>query len=225
MTERTGGSDVGASTTVARARRGRAVAALGRQVVLPRWPTRTLALTLARPEGAPAGTRGLAMFLVPKRLPDGSKNAWTDQPAEGQARLALDGHRRGDLRGRGRLRGGRARRGLQADDGDGERLAALERDAGGRPHAARACSSRSCTRAQRVAFGRPLVELPLLRSNLLAMLLDAEAAASVILNGAALLDRRDAGARRARARSSRVVDAARQVLDHARARATWPPRP
>src|SRR4029077_8217682 len=36
-----------------------------------------LALTLARPDGAPAGTRGLAMFLVPKRLPDGSKNAWT----------------------------------------------------------------------------------------------------------------------------------------------------
>ena len=36
-----------------------------------------LALTLARPEGAPEGTRGLAMFLVPKHLPDGSKNAWT----------------------------------------------------------------------------------------------------------------------------------------------------
>jgi len=52
---------------------------------------------------------------------------------------------------------------------------------------------------QRVAFGRPLVELPLLRSNLLSMLLDAEAAASVILNGAALLDRRDAGSAEARA--------------------------
>src|SRR4029453_3072992 len=36
-----------------------------------------VALTLARPEGAPEGTRGLGMFLVPKRLPDGSKNAWT----------------------------------------------------------------------------------------------------------------------------------------------------
>ena len=52
---------------------------------------------------------------------------------------------------------------------------------------------------QRVAFGRPLAELPLLRSNLLSMLLDAEAAASVILNGAALLDRREAGAADARA--------------------------
>jgi hypothetical protein len=52
---------------------------------------------------------------------------------------------------------------------------------------------------QRVAFGRPLIELPLLRSNLLGMLLDTEAAASVILNGAALLDRRDAGEGEARA--------------------------
>jgi hypothetical protein len=50
-----------------------------------------------------------------------------------------------------------------------------------------------------VAFGRPLVELPLLRSNLLGMLLDTEAAASVILNGAALLDRREAGDGSARA--------------------------
>jgi hypothetical protein len=51
---------------------------------------------------------------------------------------------------------------------------------------------------QRVAFGRRLAELPLLRSNLLSMLLDAEAAASVILNGAALLDQREVGAADAR---------------------------
>ncbi|HET8532270.1 MAG TPA: acyl-CoA dehydrogenase family protein, partial [Methylomirabilota bacterium] len=52
---------------------------------------------------------------------------------------------------------------------------------------------------QRIAFGHPLIELPLLRSNLLSMLLDAEAAASVILNGAALLDRREGGSAEARA--------------------------
>jgi len=50
--------------------------------VFPRGSTRPAVdvrfttLTLARPEGAPAGTRGLAMFLVPKRLPDGAKNGW-----------------------------------------------------------------------------------------------------------------------------------------------------
>jgi hypothetical protein len=50
----------------------------------------------------------------------------------------------------------------------------------------------------RAAFGRPLVELPLLRQNLLDMLLDAEAAASVVLNAAAILDRWDGGAADAR---------------------------
>ena len=33
--------------------------------------------SLARPEGAPPGTRGLAMFLVPRILADGARNAWT----------------------------------------------------------------------------------------------------------------------------------------------------
>jgi hypothetical protein len=45
----------------------------------------------------------------------------------------------------------------------------------------------------RLAFGKPLIALPLLRVNLLEMLLDTEAAASVVLNGAAVFDRWDAG--------------------------------
>src|SRR5581483_10834629 len=44
-----------------------------------------------------------------------------------------------------------------------------------------------------------LADLPLLRQNLLEMLLDAEAAASVVLHGAAALDRADAGDGAARA--------------------------
>src|SRR4030095_6617872 len=76
MTERTGGSEGGACTPVAR--RG----ADGEwRLWGDKWFTSVanaeVALTLARPEGAPEGTRGLGMFLVPKRLPDGSKNAWT----------------------------------------------------------------------------------------------------------------------------------------------------
>ena len=34
-------------------------------------------LTLARPEGAPAGTRGLGLFLVPRTRDDGTRNAYT----------------------------------------------------------------------------------------------------------------------------------------------------
>jgi acyl-CoA dehydrogenase len=197
MTERTGGSDVGASTTVAR--RG----ADGQwRLWGDKWFTSVanaeLALTLARPDGAPAGTRGLAMFLVPRRLPDGSKNAWTvnrlkdklgsRSMATGEVTYAgAVGYVVGEL-----------------DSGfkqmmemvNGSRLSNAMRAAG----IMRRALLESLTHArQRVAFGRPLIELPLLRSNLLGMLLDAEAAASVILNGAALLDRREAGAADARA--------------------------
>ena len=58
----------------------------------------------------------------------------------------------------------------------------------------RRCVLESLVHARgRAAFGRPLVELPLLRANLLDMLLDAEAAASVVLNAAARSTVRDAG--------------------------------
>lgn len=59
----------------------------------------------------------------------------------------------------------------------------------------RRCVLESLVHARhRAAFGRALVELPLLRVNLLDMILDAEAAASVVLNAAAALDRWDTGA-------------------------------
>ena len=35
-----------------------------------------VALMLARPEGAPAGTKGLALFALPRRLKDGRRNAY-----------------------------------------------------------------------------------------------------------------------------------------------------
>src|SRR5215213_3494949 len=66
MTELTGGSDVGASETVARRDAGGAWRLHGRK-----WFTSAaasqVALTLARPEGNPPGGRGLALFLVETR--------------------------------------------------------------------------------------------------------------------------------------------------------------
>ena len=75
MTEKTGGSDVGASTAVARPEPDGTWRLSG-----DKWfcsvANAGAALTLARPEGAPPGTRGLAMF-VPRILADGARNAWT----------------------------------------------------------------------------------------------------------------------------------------------------
>ena len=118
------------------ARRRRAVAPLGRQVVHLGGQRRARA-----DAGAPrrcarghARARDVPGAEAPARRDEERVDG---QPPEGQARLALDGDRRGHLRGSGRLRGGRARFGLQADDGDGQRLAPVQRDARGRHHAAR----------------------------------------------------------------------------------------
>ena len=70
MTELTGGSDVGASETIARRDGEGAWRLYGRK-----WFTSAAAsqaaLTLARPEGNPAGGRGLALFFVETRDAEG----------------------------------------------------------------------------------------------------------------------------------------------------------
>lgn len=72
MTERTGGSDVGLTETVAR-KEGDAWRLYG-----TKWfssaTTSQMALTLARPEGNPAGGRGLALFYLETRDDKGELN-------------------------------------------------------------------------------------------------------------------------------------------------------
>jgi len=74
LTEKQGGSDVGATTT-------RAVEEMDGTWRLhgDKWfcskVDADVILALARPEGAPEGTRGLGLFLVPKLLLNGGRNA------------------------------------------------------------------------------------------------------------------------------------------------------
>jgi alkylation response protein AidB-like acyl-CoA dehydrogenase len=191
MTEKTGGSDVGAATTIARQDADGTWRLYG-----DKWfcsvANAGAALTLARPEGAPAGTRGLGMFLVPKRLPDGTKNAWTINRLKDKlgsrsmatAEVTFSGavaHVVGDLA-----------RGFHQmmEMVNVSRLSNAMRAAG----IMRRCLLESLVHArQRAAFGSALFDLPQMRRDLLEMLLDAEAGASVILNAAAMLDRADAG--------------------------------
>ncbi len=73
MTERTGGSDVGLSETVARPAENGMYRLYG-----TKWftsaTTSQMALTLGRPEGNPAGGRGLALFYVEVEGADGRRN-------------------------------------------------------------------------------------------------------------------------------------------------------
>ena len=72
MTERQGGSDVGANTVEARHEND------GWRLYGLKYfcsnPTGEIALVLARPQGRAPGTRGLGLFLVPRILPDGTRN-------------------------------------------------------------------------------------------------------------------------------------------------------
>ena len=77
LTEPQAGSDVGALRTVAtRAEDGNSWRVRGSKILIT-WGEHELAenivhLVLARTPGAPAGTRGISLFLVPKFLPDAS---------------------------------------------------------------------------------------------------------------------------------------------------------
>ncbi len=72
MTEREGGSDVGATETTARFD-GKVWRLNGFKWFCSNVDAKAIA-TLARPEGAPLGIKGLALFIVPKFLEDGSAN-------------------------------------------------------------------------------------------------------------------------------------------------------
>jgi acyl-CoA dehydrogenase len=74
LTERQGGSDVGANTT--RAVPDGAEWRLHGDKHFCSNVDAEVFIVLARPEGAPEGTRGLATFIVPRVLPDGSPNGF-----------------------------------------------------------------------------------------------------------------------------------------------------
>jgi len=74
LTERQGGSDVGANTTRA-VSDGAEWRLYGDKHFCSNVDAEVF-IVLARPEGAPEGTRGLATFIVPRVLPDGSTNGF-----------------------------------------------------------------------------------------------------------------------------------------------------
>jgi acyl-CoA dehydrogenase len=203
LTEREGGSDVGVTGTVARpVAPDRETLPDGLVRDAPLWRLSgakwfcsnvdaELALALARPEGAPPGTAGLGLFLVPRHLPDGTLNRrierlkdkfGTRDMATGE--VTLNGslaYQVGDLR-RGFVQ--------MAVMINASRLSNAVRSAG---MMRRAYAESFAHAAGRRAFGRRLLDLPLQRRVLFEMLLDVEAALASVLVAAAVLERADAG--------------------------------
>src|SRR3979409_1083670 len=90
MTEKAGGSDVGAIETEAE-RIGVGADGVERwRLFGQKWfcshADADVAVLLARPRGAAPGTRGLGMFALPRRLGDGRRHTSRDQRREGSVR-------------------------------------------------------------------------------------------------------------------------------------------
>ena len=198
MTERTGGSDLSTLTTSARQRDGRWYLD-GFKFFCSNVDAGAIA-TLARPEGAAPGLKGVALFVVPRERSDGTPNGirihrlkeklgtrtvptgevdFVDAEAwllAGEDGSATDG------RGINRMMVmvNESRLGIAAMGLGCMRRAFLE----GMVYA-----------SHRTAFGHPLVELPLVRETLVRMLVELEAAAALYFAAADAFDRDPALAR------------------------------
>ena len=138
-----------------------------------------LALVLARPEGAPPGTRGLSLFLLPRTLPDGSANRYSIQRLK--EKLGTRAMPSGEIKLEGALAWlvGDPQQGFKqmADMINMSRLSNGMRAAG---LMRRALTESLFVARNREAFGKKLIELPLMRRQLLKLMLPTEAARSIL---------------------------------------------
>jgi acyl-CoA dehydrogenase len=196
MTEKEAGSDVGLVSTAARFEDG------GWRMYGDKWfcshADADIAMILARPENARAGTRGLGLFVLPRRLDDGSRNKYrivrlkdklgTKSMASGE--IVLDGAEVwpvGDL-GHGFKQ--------MMDQVNLSRLSHGVRAAG----MMRRCLNEAlaCARGRR-AFGGSLIDRPMVRRQLMKILVPTEQALSMSLFTADIMAKADAGDERAAA--------------------------
>jgi alkylation response protein AidB-like acyl-CoA dehydrogenase len=191
LTERQGGSDVGANTTRA-VQDGEEWLLSGEKHFCSNVDAEVF-IVLARPEGAPAGSRGLATFIVPRILPDGSANGFRIKrlkPKLGTVgvptgEVALDGARAWLAGGPGAA---------DTDPGTGTRAPDAARDGrginrmmemvnGSRFGVAlmglgihrRSFLEAAIYAARRTQFGNRIDSYPLVRETLVDMLVDLEA--------------------------------------------------
>jgi alkylation response protein AidB-like acyl-CoA dehydrogenase len=190
MTERAGGSDVGAIETVARLEDGEW------RLTGDKWfcshADADVALLLARPEGTPGGTKGLALFALPRRLKDGSRNAY--RIVRLKDKLGTRSMASGEIL----LEGAVAY--LVGDAGSGLKQMMEQVNLSRLSHGVRAsammrrCVNEAmvCART-RTAFGKTIIDYPMLRRQLLKITLPAEQSLSMFLFAADAMDRANAG--------------------------------
>jgi acyl-CoA dehydrogenase len=151
-----------------------------------------LAMVLARPEGASAGIKGVSLFLLPRRLDDGSMNAY--RILRLKDKLGTRSMASGEIRLEGALAWmvGEPGRGFvqMADMINNSRLSNGMRAAG---LMRRALGEALFIARERRAFGKRLIDMPLMQRQLLKLMLPTEQARTMLFQTASALQRADAG--------------------------------
>ena len=189
LTEKQGGSDVGANETVAR-QVGDHWELTGEKWFCSNAGQASVMMVLARPEGAPAGTRGLGLFLMPRDLEDGSRNHFRidrlkdklgtrsmptgEYTLEGAIAYPLGDLSRGFLYMTEMLNLSRTYNAIAS-------LGLMRR-----------ATFEAVTYArERVAFGKPIDQYPMVRKTLVEMVDELEASQAFVWETLGLLDRID----------------------------------
>jgi hypothetical protein len=196
MTEKEGGSDVGTLTTTA-VQEGDHWRLHGEKWFCSNADAEVVML-LARPDGAGPGTRGVGLFLMPRRLEDGSQNHYrivrlkdklgTRSMASGEIKLegaiayAVGKLDRGFVQMAEMVNSSRLSNGVKST--------ALMR---------RAHHDAMTVAKNRVVFGQRIIDLPLARRQLMKIGLATEQALSMSFLTADALDRAEAGSQDAAA--------------------------
>ena len=196
MTEKEGGSDVGTLTTTA-VPEGDHWRLTGEKWFCSNADAGVVML-LARPQGAPGGTRGVGLFLMPRWLDDGSPNHYrivrlkdklgTRSMASGEIKLegaiayAVGKLERGFVQMAEMVNSSRLSNGVKST--------ALMR---------RAHHDAMTVAKNRVVFGSRIIDLPLARRQLMKIALATEQALSMSFVTADALDRAEAGSQEAAA--------------------------
>jgi alkylation response protein AidB-like acyl-CoA dehydrogenase len=191
MTEQGAGSDVAGTATVARLLPDGTWTLTG-----DKWfcsnPDAGFAMVLARSEAADErpGLKGVSLFLLPRVRPDGTPNAY--RILRLKDKLGTRSMASGEIRLEGATAWlvGERGRGFQqmADMVNNSRLSNGVRAAG---LMRRALTEAMHVARQRVAFGRRLIDLPLMRRQLLKMAVRTEQARTMVFQTARALEAAD----------------------------------
>jgi alkylation response protein AidB-like acyl-CoA dehydrogenase len=191
MTEQGAGSDIAATVVFAAPREDGTWALSG-----DKWfcsnPDAELAMVLARRENGAPGLKGVSLFLLPRTLPDGTPNH--HRIVRLKDKLGTRSMASGEVTMNGAIAWlvGEPEAGFRqmADMVNNSRLSNGVRAAG---MMRRATTEALFIAHRRTAFGKRLIDMPLMRRQLAKMLVPTEQARSMVFQTAEALRRSDAG--------------------------------